>query len=163
MTKKSFILGKVAIIFACLVVTAMFVACDNKNGDDDDNGNVSNTKHSFQLKIYQGYNFKEKRVYTYDSASFPVDFSFSLSGPNYFAYLFASKIRKFDEPPTNLTREQVDGWDYYILGPLTGYYVLRSSQDESRHYLIKLINWANSGQAEANWILTFEGQEITVK
>jgi hypothetical protein len=44
MLKMRLNLRKVAIIFACLAVTTMFAACDNKNGDDEDGDGTQSGK-----------------------------------------------------------------------------------------------------------------------
>ena len=62
MLKNKLNLRNVAMLIACLAVTTMFASCGETNGN---NGNGSGSKGTFKLKIYQGYDFQNKRVVEY--------------------------------------------------------------------------------------------------
>ena len=51
MTKFRLNLRRVAIVFACLAVTMMFAACDNKKGDDDENGDGNGDGGKIDTKL----------------------------------------------------------------------------------------------------------------
>ena len=165
-------LRKVATIIACLAVTTMFASCDGKNGDDEDENGGNSSNSTFKLKIFQGYDFPNKRVVDYGSnPGLVVDIYFYYMGTigpsDMRVYLQASKINYFENPPTNLTTAQVDGWNNWILSPVEGYYVVRSR--DGRHYLLQLLNQDNYDSIlpwltnPADWVFTFDWKEITVK
>jgi len=168
MLKSKLNLRKAAILIACLAVTTMFASCGETNGN---NGNGS--KGTFKLKIYQGYDFQNKRVVDYGSNKDLADIIFYVMYTNpsdaktMRVYLEASKINYFENPPTHLTAEQVNEWNYYILAPSKLYYVVRAR--DGRYYLLHLLNQENYDAimpwttTPANWVFTFDWKEITVK
>lgn len=118
---------------------------------------------SFQLKIYHGFDFPNKRVIKYDDKPDLVDVKFyrQIRREGVFAYLRAAKIREFDSPPTNLSAAQVDEWKDYVNSPKTGaYYVVRSR--DGRYYLLFLKKFENQAKTASYWQLTFEWKEISI-
>lgn len=106
--------------------------------------------NSFQLKIYHGFDFPNKRVVKYGSNSRLTDLRFyqQTQRTGIFAYLGAAKIREFDNPPTGLSAAQVAGWNDYSFSPKTGaYYVIRSR--DGRHYLLHLKNLTTRPKQQA--------------
>ena len=77
MTKFRLNLRRVAIVFACLAVTMMFAACDNKKGDDDENGDGNGDGGKIDTKLvgtwelmeiwnWGGYNYTYYYHFTFD-------------------------------------------------------------------------------------------------
>lgn len=124
---------------------------------------ANKSTNSFQLKIYHGFDFPNKRVAKYGSNSGLTDLRFyqQTRRTGVFAYLGAAKIREFDNPPTGLSAAQVDGWNDYSFSPKTGaYYVIRSR--DGRHYLLHLKKFDNQARAAGHWLLELEWKEITI-
>ena len=118
---------------------------------------------SFQLKIYHGFDFPNKRVIKYGNQPDLVDVKFyrQTRREGIFAYLRAAKIREFDSPPAGLSAAQVDEWKDYLNSPKTGgYYVVRSR--DGRHYLLYLKKFENQGKGAGYWQLNFEWKEISI-
>lgn len=119
--------------------------------------------NSFQLKIYHGFDFPNKRVIKYGSQPELVDVKFyqQTRRTGVFAYLKAEKIQEFDKPPTGLSAAQVGGWNDYSFSPKTGaYYVIRSR--DGRHYLLYLKKFDNQAKAASYWQLELEWKEISI-
>ena len=164
MNTKRFNLRMVAAIVACLAVTTMFASCGKTNGDDGGD----NANGTFKLKIWQGFDIPNKRVIDYEDNPDSVDlqFFFQWRTTEFFrqlyVYLGALKICEFDNPPTDLTAAQIDGWEDWTVDPAPGkYYVIRAR--DGRHYLFHLLKYANQGKAHAYWEMTFEWKEFPLK
>lgn len=119
--------------------------------------------NSFQLKIYHGFDFSNKRVIKYGNQPDLVDVKFyqQTRREGVFAYLRAAKIREFDSPPAGLSAAQIDEWKDYLNSPKTGgYYVVRSR--DGRYYLLYLKKFENQGKGAGYWQLNFEWKEISI-
>jgi len=132
----------------------------------------SGASNTFQLKIYQGYDFKNKRVIDYGNTPSSVDFKFYFqqrspisdldkSRNGIYVYLGAPKIREFNTAPTSLSSAQVNGWDNWTLYPVPGKYYVVKSRD-GQYYLLHLLKYENQGKAAAYWLMTFEWKKISV-
>ncbi len=89
---------------------------------DKDIEEETETISSFQLKIYHGFDFPNKRVVKYDNQPSLVDVKFyqQTLRTGVVAYLGAAKIREFDNQPAGLSAAQVDGWNDYSFSPKQG-------------------------------------------
>ena len=127
--------------------------------------NTTQASGTFELKIFQGYDFQNKSVIDYGNNPDSVDIKFYAQNLGDISrrrvYLEALKIQYFEDSPTNLTSAQADEWNYYVLGPAKLYYVIRSR--DGRYYLLHLKEQENYEKtAEQFWVFTFDWQEISV-
>lgn len=132
-------------------------------GDWDKDAAINKPANLFQLKIYHGFDFHNKRVVKYGNQPELTDVRFyqQTRRTGVFAYLRATKMREFDNPPAGISAAQVDGWNDYSFSPKTGaYYVIRSR--DGRHYLLHLKKFANQAKAPSYWQLEFEWKEISI-
>ncbi|MCL2157625.1 MAG: InlB B-repeat-containing protein [Methanobrevibacter sp.] len=123
----------------------------------------SSQGNTFQLKIWQGYDFKNKRVIDYGNKPDLVDMQFYFQQrPNgIYVYLGASKIHEFNSSPTNLKASQVEQWDDYTWAPSPGKYYAIRARDGS-HYILHLLKYENQGKAHTYWKMTFDWKKISV-
>ena len=133
--------------------------------------NTTQTSGTFQLKVFQGYDFSTKSVIDYGDMPDSVDIKFfymrryTLSGSDLgdYTYIKAVKIKEFENKPTGITVAQVDEWADFVMSPIpiSGNYYFIQSRD-GRYYLLHLTEVENAGKAIALWVCTFEWQEISI-
>lgn len=114
---------------------------------------------SFQLKIFEGYNFATRSVVKSGGTS-DLSFTYQTRRLGMISYLSAPKIKQFETPPSGLTAAQVESWKDYVAGPSPDYYVIKGK--DGHYYQVRLLKFENQGEAASSWLMTFEWQEINL-
>lgn len=118
------------------------------------------TSGSFQLKIFQGYNFATRSVGKSGGTS-DLSFTYQVRRIGMIGYLQAPKIKEFQSPPSGLTASEFETWKDYVAGPSPDYYVIKAK--DGRCYLLQLLKFENQGKAASYWLMTFHWQEISLR
>lgn len=113
---------------------------------------------SFQLKIFEGYDFPNQRVVASGSSAADLSFYYQRRGIGIISYLGAAKIKQFQGRPPGLSAGQIASWEHYVAGPSRGTYVIQSRA--GRYYLVTLEKFENQGKAASYWLMSFTWEEL---